>query len=71
MHHLNSISLDAMTREERLNEAAHILSLGLLRLLNACEPPEVAAPQNGDISLDFIAQQRVHSDVATSKGKRL
>lgn len=71
MHHLNSISPDAMTREERINEAAYILALGLLRLLNACEPPEVASLQNGDISLDFIARQRVHSDVATSKGKRL
>ena len=71
MHHLNSISPDAMTREERINEAAQILSLGLLRLFSACEPPEVAAQQNGDISLDSIARQRAHRDVATSKGKRI
>jgi hypothetical protein len=68
MHHQNALSPDRMSNADRTAEVAHLLALGVLRLLQTTDFASHDHPRNGDISLDFIGRQSVHTDVSTTTG---
>lgn len=53
---LNAVHPDRMTTSERLDEAADILALGILRLRRKSNKINVF----GDISLDFAGERSMH-----------
>jgi hypothetical protein len=63
---MNAISADQITAEERINEIAEILALGLTRL--RARQSRALSPHVGESSLDCLGHQSGHADVLKSDG---
>ena len=62
MHQVNQTPPDRMTPQQRRDEVAHLLALGLARLRMDRTPSSASSGDIRDISLGFSASQSVHTD---------